>query len=310
MSARRDILLAVGGLLTLHVLTTFTALGVLGRMSPAIERIRGENLRSVEAAGEMLAVLGAHTPVADDAAARFQDALASAEQNVTENDERQVLGIVRDLATPALAGPGAERGQVVDALRELVRINLDVTEAADLEAQRLGLAGGWAVAAIGLVALGLGWIAVHRLRRGVLQPPAHLRAVAADHRRGDPHRRVGALPHAPELDEAGRLVDSLLDERAGWARLASDPSDEPDVLRRALLHLLDRDTTASFVLDDAGKPVACSRKALDMLGRDTDGSLKRDLVALVRGVAPAHPGWSAEQVGDGSWLVRYEPTEA
>ena len=96
----------------------------------------------------------------------------------------------------------------------------------------------------------------------------------------------------------------------GWARLASDPSDEPDVLRRALLHLLDRDTTASFVLDDAGKPVACSRKALDMLGRDTDGSLKRDLVALVRGVAPAHPGWSAEQVGDGSWLVRYEPTEA
>ena len=121
---------------------------------------------------------------------------------------------------------------------------------------------------------------------------------------------MGALPHAPELDEAGRLVDSLLDERAGWARLASDPSDEPDVLRRALLHLLDRDTTASFVLDDAGKPVACSRKALDMLGRDTDGSLKRDLVALVRGVAPAHPGWSAEQVGDGSWLVRYEPTEA
>lgn len=304
MSARRDLLLAVGGLLALHVLTTFTALGVLARMSPAIERIRGENLHSVEAAGEMLAVLGAHTAVASESVERFRQALARAEQNVTVADERQVLDVVRDLGTVALAGPGPERGRVVDALRQLVRINLDVTKTADLEAQRLGLAGGWAVAAIGIVALCLGWIAVHRLGRGLLQPLAHLKAVAADHRRGDPHRRVGALPQAPELDEVGRLVDGLLDERAGWARLAGEPSDEPDVLRRALLHLLDREDGAVFVVDDAGKPVACSRKALDVLGRDTEGSLKRDLVALVRGVAPAHGGFTAEQVGEGSWLVR------
>lgn len=303
MSARRALLLTLGGLLLLQLLTSFVTLGVLGRMTPAIEQIRGDNLLSVEAAGEMLALLGTSATADAAAVARFEAALGRAEANVTEDGERAALAALHEHGPAAIAGPGPAREAAIAALQDLVHVNLEVTERVDLEAQRLGLAGGWAVAVFGLLALALSVLVLRRLGAGFLDPLAHLQAVAAAHRGGDQHRRVGLVGGAPEFQDIGRLVDGLLDERLGWASLAFDPTEEPDVVRRALLHQLDLDPLPRFVLDDAGRPVACSRAGLTALGEDVDGALKSDLLAMVRGVEVRHPGLRGERIAEGTWLA-------
>src|SRR5688572_804186 len=92
-----EIKLGVVGLLALQVVTSASAIALLTRMSPAIERIISENVASILAGAEMLGALAElpRDPAAESARrTRFEEALLRARNNVTERDEPEILAAI------------------------------------------------------------------------------------------------------------------------------------------------------------------------------------------------------------------------
>jgi uncharacterized membrane protein len=101
VSLRQEILLAWAALVLAQVLTLAGAVGLLARMTPAVGRIMEDNERSIAAVESMLAELGS-SGVDPGARLRFEEALADARANVTEEAEPAELDRIetRYVATP------------------------------------------------------------------------------------------------------------------------------------------------------------------------------------------------------------------
>lgn len=179
------ILLAV--LIGLQALTALAGIGLLDRMSPAIGRILDENVASAEAVEAMLRVLVAPTP-SEAQRREFMETLASAESNVTEPEETELLRVIRANAEGALGGDSAARARAADALAELGDVNRGAMARADGDARRLGLAGRWALAFLALVGLAGVVLSARRIRTRLLAPLVELSAVVWVICSGDPHR--------------------------------------------------------------------------------------------------------------------------
>lgn len=245
----------IGVLLGLQLCTSLAGVALLGRMSPAVERILTENVYSTEAAEDMLAALAG----GGDRAA-FDDALSRARGNITEEEEVALVDTLTARGDAALQGDPAARAQVVDALRALGEVNRQSMEEADRHASRLGLAGAWTMATMGflgfLVSLGV----LERIQRRLLTPIIEVDAVLAAARTGDELRRC-ALPAGTE--EGGRLVANLnwLLDRQGSA--PAGPSEDPR-LRAALVSLLDHYPRPCVLIDAAGQVMGTNGALLNL----------------------------------------------
>ena len=210
----RQVLRTFAVLVVLQVLTSFVGAWLLGRMMPAVDRILVENERSL-AAVERMALALAEAKHASDARERFVAGLEIAEGNVTEEEERAELTVLRDEHERAFAGERRAHERVIEALTQLGRINRDAMERSNQEAQRLGLAGAWVVALFGVIGLIGSVIAVVRTRRRLVAPLRVLADVVTDHARGGSHRRCPRT-QGGELGEVLGNVNELLEriERA------------------------------------------------------------------------------------------------
>jgi PAS domain-containing protein len=269
----RQVLRTLAVLVVLQVLTSFVGAWLLGRMTPAVERILVENERSLEAV-ERMALALAEAKHVSEAQPRFVAALEIAEGNVTEEAERTELRALRERHEAAFAGDRRAQERVVEALSRLGRINRDAMERSNQEAQRLGLAGAWVVALFGVIGLLGSVIAVVRTRRRLVAPLRVLADVVTDHARGSSHRRCPRT-QGGELGEVLGNVNELLDriERAKPKPEALDPREE------ALLRLLDAREEATWILDEAGSVKAANAAALDALA--TEPALRARLAEAV-----------------------------
>ncbi len=260
----RQVLRTFAVLVVLQVLTSFVGAWLLGRMMPAVDRILVENERSL-AAVERMALALAEAKHASDARERFVAGLEIAEGNVTEEEERAELTVLRDEHERAFAGERRAHERVIEALTQLGRINRDAMERSNQEAQRLGLAGAWVVALFGVIGLIGSVIAVVRTRRRLVAPLRVLADVVTDHARGGSHRRCPRT-QGGELGEVLGNVNELLDriERAKPKVEAIDPREE------SLLRLLDARGGATWILDESGTVRAANAAALDALATEPE----------------------------------------
>lgn len=261
----QQVLRTLAVLVVLQVLTSFVGAWLLGRMAPAVDRILVDNERSL-AAVERMALALADAKYAPDASARFASALAIAEGNVTEDDERPELQVLRDEHEAAFAGERRAHDRVVEALAGLGRVNRKAMERANDEAQRLGLAGAWVIALFGVIGLIGSVMAVVRTRRRLVSPLRVLADVVTDHARGSSHRRCPRT-EGGELGEVLGNVNELLDriERGRPTKVeAIDPRGA------ALLRLLDAREAAAWVIDAAGTVKAANAAALDALAAEPE----------------------------------------
>jgi nitrogen fixation/metabolism regulation signal transduction histidine kinase len=262
-------------LLVVQVLTSLVAIAMLGRMSPAIERILQENVYSVQAVEEMLVVLA--TPGPEDAAesAVYREALQRASSNVTEAEEPPVLATLRSAADGTMAGDPAARQQSAEALRELGRINREAMVRADEEAKRLGTAGAWAAAFLGFVGLLASFVSIARARRRFVAPVAAITRAVAQQETGDLHRRC-IVPDgsAAELEKLGRFLNELLDHREHSVQAVHVVET---VERSVALHLLDQMGEPVAVIDAFGELVVANRAAENLLAGPTGVELRESL---------------------------------
>ncbi len=266
MRLRGEASLGIGTVLAVQIVFSVLAIALLSRMGPAIERILEENVYSGEAVEEMLAVLAAPS---EDSREAFDGALLRAQQNVTEEAERPVLAVIAARREAALAGDRLARTELVDALRELGQVNRDSMGRADAQAQRLGLAGAWAAALLGALALALGVVVYRRLMLRLELPIAELHRTCVDARKGNLQARCPALQGPHEVVEIGRSLNWLLDQQLlSSPRHARDATRRQADLQRLLVWLVDRQPRPLAVLDATGETVVASQALLGADARD------------------------------------------
>jgi PAS domain-containing protein len=271
MQLRREFLVGLGTLVTLNVLFAFGAIGLLLRMSPAIERILQENVYSIEATEEMLSLLVASSrqPSRDVTLQQFEQALQRARNNVTEAEETPVLQTIQQHYRAAIGGDEQAVATVVRALQRLIHINQSAMEATGKEAQRLGFAGAWVAVLVALVSFMISLIVVHKLEERVLNPFVELYRVLQSILAGNPYRRCREIDAPEEIKRVLSSVNLILDER-----LTGDPADaqksrapsHATLERSALMHLLEARSEAMVVVDEHGEVVASNRQGLAVLG--------------------------------------------
>jgi PAS domain-containing protein len=276
-------------LLALQATTSLVAIALLGRMSPAFERILLENVASAEAVEEMALVL-ARPSFDDTARANYRAALGRASKNVTEPEEQPLLAELETHAAAALAGDPDARRRSLDGLERLGRINRRAMTNARDEAERLGVAGAWSVTFLAVLALGVSFIGAMRTRRRILAPLAEIRRVVTAHQAGE--RRARCTHLAAGGDEIALLCAALNDvldhcERTYAAR-------EAEGLDRAvLLHLLDDRAEPLVVVDAGGELIAANRTAEALLASEHGSMLRTSLRAagppVGRGLTGAAP---------------------
>lgn len=249
MRASDEARAAVGLLLVLQLLTSLGGVVLLGRMSPAVDRILTENVYSTEAVEQMLASVAQ-----ESGGAGFDPALARAKSNITEPEEHALLAHIEAIAPAALAGDPAARADVVASLRALGEVNRASMRRADAHATRLGLGGAWAMALLGFAGFLGSWAVRQRIEARLLAPVMEVSEVLEAARAGDGFRRCLATGDS----DAARLKESVnwLLERRAPPPAASGREAE---LRDALLSVLDSLSPGPSVLfDAAGQVVAAS----------------------------------------------------
>ncbi len=275
MRIRTEVLLGVSILVLLQVLTAFGAIGLLSRMSPAVERILEENVFSNQAADEILAMLAlSESDPLPASPERFQDALQRLRRNVTEAAEIPVIETIRESWNRAAAGDREARKVAVDSLLKLVAINQDAMRVADEEAKRLGSAGAWAAVFLALAGFAVSVLVVLRLRQRVLAPLEDLSSTLEAARHGNHHRRCHHWRAPAEVRTALSEVNKLLDRQQAQRVAAAGSGSSQE--RAVALFLMDQQEAPAFVVGPGGEIVLANRSGLDQLGQDT-GELRQRL---------------------------------
>ena len=272
MHLRRELFLWIGAVLLIELLTAAGAVGLFGRMTPAVAGILEENVRSTGAVERMLAVL-AGTGDPSSRRRALWDAFAVAKGNLTEAEEGPLLEQIEADLDDALVDEIVRR-RVVASLMELARINQASMHRADERAQRLGIAGAWAAVALGMTGLFVGVLVLRRLDRRLVLPLQDLHEVLSAASRGEGLRRAHVRAGPKELQRIGEEVDRLLDERLAH-QMSEHASSRDRLDRAALLRILDAQQAPIAILDAAGGIVATNTAADARL--DDDETLRRTL---------------------------------
>lgn len=257
-------------LLVVQVCTSFAGVLLLARMSPAVERILGENVQSLEATEGMWRAVAA--PSRTD----FDDHLQAAAGNVTEVGEDAVIADLREHAPRAFSGEVAARFEILSALEQLGEVNREAMERKMREARHLGVAGAWVMVVLGLAGYASNIWVSRRYRVALLAPLLDLLGVVRSTLEGDRIRRCRANCEVAELRELSTGVNRLLDADAGHRTGPVRQGASTD--RLALLALLDARSEAVVVLDGEGALVAANVAAQDRLS-GAEGPAWKDAAA-------------------------------
>lgn len=299
MRIRQEVRLAVGALLGFQLLAAGAAVTLLGRMSPAIDRILVENVTSVKAVEVMLTELTVTTATVAERRERFDAALDLAKNNITEKGEIPLLAELEEIKDEALSqdpNPDAVK-EAVDLLLEISEINNASMRTANDRAQQLGIAGAWAETILGLSAFALTILFARRFERKIVRPFAELLGATQDWMHGDRYRRA-RVEGAFEIAELSSAFNELLDRVAPQRRERARGAQE-----RALLnYLLDQMEAPLLAVDATGVVVAASRAGLDRL--DVEPGLPDALVRIPSGMQPDGIAEVKEIVPDELWLVK------
>ncbi len=288
--------LGIASLLVVQLVTSVAGVSLLGRMSPAIERILTENVYSTAAVEDMLAISAEGGDPLD-----FAEALDRARNNITEPGEAELIDRIDAAAKRVEDGESGARAELLDALRDLSELNRRSIAEADQEARQMGLAGAWAMAALGFLGFLASLVSFRRMEARVLAPIVEIDAVLAAAREGDPHRRCALPATSPEGARAMDNLNWLLDQLAKKER----PVVEDARLREALVASLDRITDRTVVVADRhGAVIAANHLAWEGLGESPRALARRALEGALG------EGWRRVDAGEAVFLVEGPPPPA
>jgi hypothetical protein len=294
MNLRREVVAAFAAMIVILLLTSFGAVGLFARMSPAIERIIQENGYSLEAGERMLASLALTHTVSDTT--EFYAALSDARRNVTEAGEEPRLEEIALYAPAAFSGDPTAKTATVEAIRGLSAINRDAMNNVDREAKRLGSAGAWSAVFLGLLGFTVGLVVVERLLHKVVHPLAELKSVLSSAMSGDRTRRCTPGSASSDVEYVKLSINTLLDQGTRSDTPAGREVSHCRAARTVLLHLLDEVEGPRLVVDQRGSIISANAAALERLRGEEGKDIKERLIEVAR-----------EDENKSSWVIARFP---
>lgn len=301
MEIRRGFMISLLVLLGVNVVLAIGAMAMLLRMSPAVERILRENVRSLQAVEDMIGILARNGegPIPREAQSAFDRALSRARRNVTERAEPALIDGIEATRPAMFSGDRDARELGLSFLEKLANVNLRAMKRADRQAQNLGSGGAWAIAFFSLFGLALSIFVLRRLETRLHDPLLHARDVLVAVQKGDRFRRCKTASMPSELRAMFEHVNRLLDFRFASPLGPGDGRSvsEDACVRSALCHLLDGEEEQLIVVDSTGRIAAASNAALAELSGPEGALLRASLPPggdgrLVASVAlPESRGW-------------------
>lgn len=295
MRLRVEMGFGLGAVMGLQILTAVGAVGLLSRVTPAVEEILRDNVPTLAAIEDMLHAL---LDEQGDGPAQFHEALRSAQRHLTEPQEAPLLDDLEVRWRDAFRDPDA-RQEVQTHLRDLAEVNRATMHQRDEDARFLGTAGAWSMVGLGSFGFALGLIVHRRLRERIELPVRQLDATLAAARRGDEHRRCH-LDHAPlELIRSADNINSLLARI--FERPQVSPTPEPDD-RAVALHLMDLIDDPLVIVGVDGRLISMNKAAM-RAGWDEDPQIARRLADAVATDALLPEQWSATAIPNSSLVL-------
>ena len=294
MRLRDFAIIAIGAMVLFLVITAFASIRLLSRMSPAIEHILSENVASNTAAEDMLICL-VEDGDSGERREQFEDALSRARNNITEPGEPALLDSVEKRMDAALAGDAAAATKIAETLRELSHLNRLSMRAEDEEAKRIGYAGAWAMAGLGILGFLAGAFVIRRMVRNVIAPVEEIRRVLNAQVNGDPMRRLVLKRAVPDLREMESLINRVIDMRA-----TDDIRAKRDQERAALVYLLERESAPWALLSARGELLAANREAETQLA-----SIDAEPALSVSERITEEAGWEIISLNGGARLASF-----
>jgi len=283
LNAERELRLSIGALGVALVLTALVAINLLQRMTPALAEVLEENVNSMDAAGDMLASLAAARLSETEASAarrRFLLALNEAARNRSEPEEARLLDELRAIEAAAFRGEPLAVERALRALDALGRVNRAAAQRANVEARRLGSAGAWVVALLGLLGFGASMLVARRLGRRLLAPLRELSRVLEAVDQGDRLQRCATRGTLPGQHELLSRLNRLLDARLSQSPTVPGQGDEASSL---IPWLLDTWGGALVLVNADGRLHSASRAALEILAGERGPSLREAMSRIVEG---------------------------
>lgn len=273
MKTASEIRTGLGVLVSAQMIVAFASIGLVTRMSPAIERILFENVRSTTAVERMYASIARRDCglSQEDAEARFEEALGDEKRNITIDGEGVLAHRVDKAWRRGMRGDCGAMDVVTENLDAIGELNRGEMAAQDIRAKRLGAAGAWATVILGLATFGISAMLSRRFIQRIAAPIGEIEAVLVAANQGDPYRRCRRMEGPAEFGAIAMRLNQLLDKR-----LAQDETEDPQLraMDRCLLqHLLDRMPDAVVAVDRSGAVIAASDRAMDVIAGSGVNSL-------------------------------------
>lgn len=297
MELKRELHLGIGALGLFIILLSFGAIGLFNRMTPAIERILRENVYSIEATEEILALVAMGEQIPEpQRRARYEDALERVRMNVTEEEERAPIQQIQQLGPRALSGDRAAVVRIVQVLQQLVRINRNAMRRVDDEAKRLGTGGAWAAVFLALAGFLVSTVVIRRASQRILEPFRELYSTLEAVSSGNTLRRCRPIPAPLEISRVLKAVNTLLDEHMSMSGAGVEEAAEEE---RSTTHfLLDHYSRPALILDREGSVLMASRSALEVLGSSQGKAIRKAVEnAVVQGGGVSGEGRGARGEG-------------
>lgn len=264
-------------LLALQFITAVVGIWLLGRTSPAIEKILAENVVTLEAVQQMQRGLNEARADPEAGRSRFEQAHQRAMDNITEPPEEAVLATIETKAQATFARGKAPGPELSDALAKLAAINRDSMDRAHTEAQAVASAGAWSLVGLALLTVLVSIVFVRRTNDRIVAPVHHLHEVSTAYERGETHRRCEKFGMPDELRFVAETMNRLFD-----AELRRKRTDRRRARREEGLSLSPEGLTAMLtaipdalvLLDRDGAPLASTEQATPRLRELVTGAVR------------------------------------
>ena len=201
-------------LIGLNLLLAFGAIGLLTRMTPAIDQIIERNGHSIKACEDIISLfaLVGDRPFNETNRDRALAVIAKIRGNITEPEEPAFLeAIERDLAA-AFQGETRAREAVIGNIVQLSQVNQVAMVHADRKAKQLGQAGAWGVMFMAVAAFLAGLFFLRGLNRRVFAPLEEIHAVLRAHRNQEFMRRCTGTNLRQDMQAMFAGINELLDQ--------------------------------------------------------------------------------------------------
>jgi hypothetical protein len=197
----------------LNLILCLGAVFLVERLVPAVSSILRQNSDSIQASSIMLETLAlvSYSRENPEQEKQFWYAMNLAKSSIAFKAEVEVLAKIDKLAVKYWAGEFEVKQDLLFAIRELLVLNVEDMKTKQRKVRKLGLGGTWALALVLILLVGFQLFFRQRIFTTLVNPVGELCLVLKEYYNGNKLRRFYSADASKDIQEAGRLLNDLLD---------------------------------------------------------------------------------------------------